>query len=204
MLLKYNGINFLTTIIMFVVEIIFYLFLSIFIILYKNSGLTFFNFIKSIFCKVDRKTNKFIIQKEELDEEIFHEELNEKNKLLKKQNMYLNIINITRKYDQLIAGINFNGELFKNEIFCLLGHNGAGKTTLIKMISGTEDPDNGDIFLNNISIVTNKNYLFRNIGLCQQENIFFEFLTVYEHLKFMMEIKGIQSDIEQINDLIKK
>ena len=173
MLLKYNGINFLTTIIMFVVEIIFYLFLSIFIILYKNSGLTFFNFIKSIFCKVDRKTNKFIIQKEELDEEIFHEELNEKNKLLKKQNMYLNIINITRKYDQLIAVNNFNGELFKNEIFCLLGHNGAGKTTLIKMISGTEDPDNGDIFLNNISIVTNKNYLFRNIGLCQQENIFF-------------------------------
>ena len=72
------------------------------------------------------------------------------------------------------------------------------------MISGTEDPDNGDIFLNNISIVTNKNYLFRNIGLCQQENIFFEFLTVYEHLKFMKEIKGIQSDIEQINDLIKK
>ena len=69
---------------------------------------------------------------------------------------------------------NFNGELFKNEIFCLLGHNGAGKTTLIKMISGAEDPDAGDIFLNNISVVTNKNYLFRNIGLCQQEDIFFD------------------------------
>ena len=63
--------------------------------------------------------------------------------------MYLNIKNVTRKYDELIAVNNFSGEIFKNEIFCLLGHNGAGKTTLIKMISGAEDPDAGDIFLNN-------------------------------------------------------
>ena len=58
----------------------------------------------------------------------------------------MNISKVTRKYDQLLAVNNFEGELFKNEIFCLLGHNGAGKTTLIKMISGAEDPDNGDIF----------------------------------------------------------
>ena len=85
-----------------------------------------------------------------------------------------------------------------------MGHNGAGKTTLIKMISGAEDPDSGDIFLNNISVVTNKKYLFQNIGLCQQDNIFFDYLTVYEHLKYMMEIKGIKSDLQQISILINK
>ena len=166
---------------MFIVEIIFFTFISLFIRAYQNSGLDFKNFIKSIFTKVNRKTDIIIDQSkdnEEITQAINHEELNEKNILLKNQNIYLNIRNVTRKYDSLLAVNNFNGELFKNEIFCLLGHNGAGKTTLIKMISGAEDPDSGDIFLNNISVVTNKKYLFQNIGLCQQDDIFFDYLMI--------------------------
>ena len=205
--LNYNGINYIDTIIMFIVEIVFYFLIAIFIRAYQSSGLNFIYFLKSIFVKVNRETD-IIIESKEKDEEIpqaiYHEELNEKNKSLKNENLYLNIKNVTRKYDDLIAVNNFNGELFKNEIFCLLGHNGAGKTTLIKMISGAEDPDSGDIFLNNISVVTNKKYLFQNIGLCQQDDIFFEYLTVFEHLKYMMEIKGIKSDLQQINTLITK
>jgi ATP-binding cassette subfamily A (ABC1) protein 3 len=191
---------------MFIVEIIFYNFLSLLIRAYQNSGLNFIYFLKSIFVKVNRETGIRIGANDikEIPQAIYHEELNEKNKSLKNENTYLNIRNVTRKYDDLIAVNNFNGELFKNEIFCLLGHNGAGKTTLIKMISGAEDPDSGDIFLNNISVVTNKKYLFQNIGLCQQDDIFFEYLTVFEHLKYMMEIKGIKSDIQQINTLITK
>ena len=203
-LLEYNGISYLDTLIMFFIEIILYGFLALFIRAYQNSGLNFINFIKSICTKVERKTDLIIESGDECKDETNHEELSEKNQSLKDQNLYLNIKNVTRKYDDLYAVNNFNGELFKNEIFCLLGHNGAGKTTLIKMISGAEDPDNGDIFLNNISIVTNKKYLFQNIGLCQQEDIFFDYLTVYEHLKYMMEIKGNKSDLQQINTLITK
>ena len=46
-LLSSNGIDFLDTVIMFIVEIIFYLFLTLFIRRYQNSGLSFINFIKS-------------------------------------------------------------------------------------------------------------------------------------------------------------
>ena len=35
-------------------------------------------------------------------------------------------------------------------------------------------------------------------------DIFFDYLTVYEHLKYMMEIKGIKSDQQQISTLINK
>lgn len=41
----------------------------------------------------------------------------------------------------------------------ILEHNGAGKTTLIKMISGLENPDEGNIVLNGKSLVTDKKYL---------------------------------------------
>ena len=202
--LNYNGINFLDTTIMFIMEIIFYFGISLFIRAYQRSGLDLISFIKSKFVKVNRIIEDKVEEKEKFVQEVYHEELSEKNKSLKNRYMYLDIKNVTRKYDELIAVNNFNGELFKNEIFCLLGHNGAGKTTLIKMISGAEDPDSGDIFLNNTSVVTDKNYLFHNIGLCQQDDIFFDYLTVYEHLKYMMEIKGVKSDIEQINTLMNK
>ena len=203
-LLSYNEINFVETTIMFIVEIIFYIFLSIFIKAYQNSGLTFFYFVKSIFTKVNKIDDLTSESNEENNKNVYHEILNEKNQTLKNNNMYLNIRNVTKKFNELKAVNNFNGELFKNEIFCLLGHNGAGKTTLIKIISGVEDLDAGDIFLNNISVVTNKNYLFKNIGLCQQEDIFFEYLTVYEHMNYIMEIKGIKGDLEQINYLMDK
>ena len=201
--LNYNKVSYLDTIIMFFVEIILYAFISIFMRFYKKSGLSFLEFIKSIFTKVHRKTEPEINKESEMKLERNHEELNEVNKSLKSQNLYLSIKNVT-KYDELIAVNNFSGELFKNEIFCLLGHNGAGKTTLIKMISGTEDPDNGDIFLNDISVITNKNYLYHNIGLCQQDDIFFDYLTIAEHLKYMMEIKGLKSDKIQIDNLINR
>ena len=186
---------------MFLVEIIFYSFIGLFVKYFKNSGLSFFDYIKSFCVEVRRQPGKIIspFESNESDKKINHEELNEANKNLKEQNNFLNINNVTRKYDELIAVNNFSGELFKNEIFCLLGHNGAGKTTLIKMISGVEDPDEGDIFLNGNSIITNKNYLYHNIGVCLQDDIFFDYLTVAEQLKYILEIRGEKGNYE--NDM---
>ena len=72
------------------------------------------------------------------------------------------------------------------------------------MISGIEDPDKGDIFLDNTSLVTNKDYLFKNIGLCMQDDIFFDYLTVKEHLTLMSEIKGKKANVNEILDLIQR
>ena len=205
--LRLKRISYIDNLIMFFVEICFYSLICLFIILFQNSGLPFLDFIKSLFTKVNRKINPENVEISANNEEKnrlnkYHEELNEINSTLKNRNEYLSIKNITKRYGDLKAVNNFCGELFKNEIYCLLGHNGAGKTTLIKMISGTEEPDNGDIFLNNISIITNKSYLYANIGLCQQEDILFDYLTVEEHLKYMMELKGSKSDEQEINIFI--
>jgi spermidine/putrescine transport system ATP-binding protein len=46
-----------------------------------------------------------------------------------------------------IAGLNgINLEIFRGEIFSLLGANGSGKTTLLNIISGTLTPDRGEVF----------------------------------------------------------
>ena len=63
------------------------------------------------------------------------------NKQQKEQNTCLKIINCSKYFDDLKAVDNYNGELFSNEIFCLLGHNGAGKTTLMSILAGILKPN---------------------------------------------------------------
>ena len=199
-------------IIMYIASIIFYFGLSFIIESYKNSGLPFLLYLKSFFVKVSRTTDKnssLLIENDisenvNLNYESYHQELSPVNQEKKDKNNCLKISNVSKNFDDLKAVNNFNGDLFSDEIFCLLGHNGAGKTTLINMISGIFDPDHGDILLNNKSVVTNKNYLYNNIGLCQQENIFFDYLTVKEHLEYMCKIKGSQVNSLEIQNLINQ
>ena len=216
---KSGRISYMETTSLFIFDIVFYLGLSLLIQSYNDSGLEFWDYIKSFFVHVSRNvdniginnnnfnTNDKINEAEKLNIpkfETHHQELSNINKQKKENNLCLKIISCSKYFDDLKAVDNFNGELFSNEIFCLLGHNGAGKTTLVNMISGIYDPNYGDILFNGRSIVTNKKFLYENIGLCQQENIFFDYLTVIEHLEYMCEIKGSKINRKEIIDLIKK
>ena len=203
----YNGVTFFETLLFYLIDLFLYIFGSFFILNYRESGLPLLQYIFSSFWGKARKIeeNGNLYQDDSLDLIVTnHEELTEYNKSLKETNSMLNIQNVTRIYNDVIAVNDFKGEMFPGEIFCLLGHNGAGKTTLIKMISGIEDPDNGDIFLNGTSLITNKDYLYKNIGLCEQEDIFFDYLTVEEHLKYMQELKGERSNEREIDDLLRR
>ena len=199
-------------IMMYVVDSIFYFGLAIFIQSYKDSGLSFCSYMLSFCKKVSRNADilRPINQVEILkgEEEPLYEkhfqELSQLNKQKLDQNQCLKLVNVSKSFDEVKAVKCFNGELFSNEIFCLLGHNGAGKTTTISMISGIYDPDEGDIYLNGRSLVTDKKYLYQNIGLCQQEDIFFDYLTVEEHLAYMSQIKGSQINRQEIEELITK
>ena len=220
--LKADKFSYMESIIMYFAEIILYTLLSVFVEKYNNSGLPFFQFIKSRFVRVSRNVNNNqgnYIEIQENNNEIKEnneninniiqfqnnfQELTPLNKTRKENNECLKLVNICKNFDTVKAVDNFNGELFGNEIFCLLGHNGAGKTTLVNMISGIYDPNHGDIFYNGRSIVTDKDYLFENIGVCQQEDIFFHYLTVSEHLEYMSQIKGSVRDPKEISELLIK
>ncbi len=132
-----------------------------------------------------------------------HEQLTEMEISIKNENNYLNVKNITKQFDDLKAINNFSCELFPGEIFCLLGHNGAGKTTLIKIISGIEKIDEGDIILNGISILNDKNYFIKNIGVCHQENILFGELTVDDMIYYSLKLKGKTKNKDEIDSYIK-
>ena len=56
----------------------------------------------------------------------------------------ITIKNLTKKYGELAAVNNISFEVFKGEIFGLLGENGAGKTTTLEMIEGLRQPTSGN------------------------------------------------------------
>ena len=111
------------------------------------------------------------------------------NDILANHSIALQIQNLTKQFGNLTAVNNVSFEIYKNEIFGLLGPNEAGKTTTINMICGLLPASGGTINFNEYDGKEHKSLL----GYCPQENIFYPRLTCMEQLKFIGQIYGVPS-----------
>lgn len=57
------------------------------------------------------------------------------------------VVGANKRYPGVVALDDVNFTLNRGEVRALLGKNGAGKSTLIRMLTGSERPDSGDIWL---------------------------------------------------------
>ena len=60
---------------------------------------------------------------------------------------FLKINNVTKKFGEFTSVNNVSLDIYKGEIFCLLGGSGCGKSTLLRMLSGFEDLTSGQIII---------------------------------------------------------
>jgi ABC-type multidrug transport system ATPase subunit len=94
-----------------------------------------------------------------------------------------------------VDGLNL--DLFEGEIFCLLGHNGAGKSTTIAMLTSLISIDEGDATLFGSSVRSQSDLVMRSMGVCLQQNILLDELTVEEHMRLFAAIRSVpSSDVE--------
>lgn len=70
----------------------------------------------------------------------------------------LSLKNIKKSFtrDDMPLFENFNLTLKQGEFCVVLGSNGSGKSTLLKMIAGSLEPDQGEIFMNGVPYETTK------------------------------------------------
>lgn len=111
--------------------------------------------------------------------------------------------NLTKKFKDKVAVNAINLKINKGELFALLGTNGAGKTTTIKMISTLILPTSGDIKIEDLDIVKDRQKIKEILNVSPQETAIAPNLSVKENLEFMAGVYQISNKQEKIKELIK-
>src|SRR5215813_5482967 len=75
------------------------------------------------------------------------------------------------------------------EIFTLLGPSGCGKTTTLRLIAGLEEPDDGEILVNNTTVAAPRHNIWvapdkRELGMVFQSYAIWPHLTVFKNVAF--------------------
>ncbi|MGT2884226.1 ABC transporter ATP-binding protein [Streptococcus ferus] len=100
----------------------------------------------------------------------------------------IRIEGLTKKYKGIVAVDHLDLKIEEGKLFALLGINGAGKTTLIKMLACLTQPNSGDAFLHNKSIMSNRQEVKDLISISPQETAIAPNLSVRENLDLMCGI----------------
>lgn len=82
----------------------------------------------------------------------------------------------------------------QGQVLVLLGANGSGKTTTLEAISGLAKVSEGEILINAAGN--------GHIGICPQKNVFWDELTVTEHIHYWNKLKCAGDSKETLQNLI--
>ena len=104
-------------------------------------------------------------------------------------NKLIDIINITKSYDENVILDQLNLYIRENEFLTLLGPSGCGKTTLLRILGGFETPDSGDIIFDGKNI-NNLPPNLRHLNTLFQKNSIFYHMSIAENIAFGLKIKG--------------
>lgn len=118
----------------------------------------------------------------------------------------LSLKNISKKYQakngEIVAIENISFDVEKGEFVSIIGPSGCGKSTLLSIISGLEEKNTGNIFIDNEEVIG----LSPKIGYMLQKDSLLEWRTIYDNVIFGLEVKKIKNreNEEYVINLLKK
>lgn len=105
----------------------------------------------------------------------------------------INVFRLSKNYggdSWAVFGSSFGVK--PDSVFGLLGPNGAGKSTTFNILTSQISKTSGLVEMKGQNMAkTDLKQMYREVGLCSQKNIFWEDLTVYEHLVLIGGMKGL-------------
>ena len=124
----------------------------------------------------------------------------------------LEFVHVDKTYKNKVCALNdCNFKIEQGEFVFLIGPSGAGKSTITKLILKEINPDIGKIYLYGEDITRLKARkvpkLRQSIGMVFQDFKLLENKTVYQNIKYVMQILGkssseIKSTIDTVLDLV--
>ncbi|MBK8554398.1 MAG: ABC transporter ATP-binding protein [Lewinellaceae bacterium] len=113
----------------------------------------------------------------------------------------INIENISKSYDGVLALDNISLNVKPGELFGILGPDGAGKTTLIRILATLIKADSGTGTLAGLDLVKDYRKIRTIVGYMPGRFSLYQDLTVRENLEFFANVFG--TTIQQSYDLIR-
>jgi ABC-2 type transport system ATP-binding protein len=118
--------------------------------------------------------------------------------------MKLQVKNIHKTFNSLIAVNNISFEIEKNKTMGLLGPNGCGKTTSIGMMLGLITPTSGQIFINGISLEPkNRIELLSSMNFASPYIELPKKLTVKQNLEVYARLYGVKKIHQRTDEMIE-
>ncbi|HXK52238.1 MAG TPA: ATP-binding cassette domain-containing protein, partial [Caldisericia bacterium] len=107
----------------------------------------------------------------------------------------LQIKAISKLYPRGVLALhNVSFSVAEQEFVYIMGRSGAGKTTLFRIITKQEEPDSGEVWIEDELISplskTKKHLVRRKIGVVFQDFNLIDYKTVFDNVAFALEIRG--------------
>jgi putrescine transport system ATP-binding protein len=96
---------------------------------------------------------------------------------------FLRIQGITKTYGKVYACDDVSLDIYRGELFALLGGSGSGKSTLLRILAGFEKPDRGRVLIDGVDVTDQPPYA-RPVNMMFQSYALFPHMTVEQNIAF--------------------
>ncbi|MGM9635670.1 MAG: ABC transporter ATP-binding protein [Candidatus Avispirillum sp.] len=105
----------------------------------------------------------------------------------------LKINNLTKRYGDKAAVDSLSLHIAPGEIYGFIGHNGAGKTTTLKAAVGILPFDEGEIFIDGISVKDEPLKSKKQLAYIPDNPDLYDYMTGIKYLNFIADIFGVSA-----------
>jgi putrescine transport system ATP-binding protein len=103
---------------------------------------------------------------------------------------FIEVRGVTKRFGSFTAVDNVDLQIYKGELFCLLGGSGCGKTTLLRMLAGFERPTSGTISIDGADMTGVPPYE-RPVNMMFQSYALFPHMTVEQNVAYGLKRDGV-------------
>ncbi len=120
---------------------------------------------------------------------------------------FLRIEGVTKTFGKVYAVDDVSLDIYKGELFALLGGSGCGKSTLLRILGGFELPDRGRVLIDGVDVTRMPPYE-RPVNMMFQSYALFPHMTVEQNIAFGLRqdrlgAGEIRDRVAQMLDLVR-